>query len=53
MKKCSAKFDGNEQLAEKGCYHFAINPAVANQEVLISLRFFRPKYHEFFIPTRS
>ena len=45
-------FDGNEQLAEKSCYHFAIKPAVANQKVVISLRLFRPKYHGFFIPTR-
>jgi len=46
-------FDGNEQLAEKSCYHFAIKSAVANQKVVISLGLFCPKYHEFFIPTRS
>ena len=45
-------FDGNEQLAEKSCYHFAIKSAVANQKVVISLGLFCPKYHGFFIPTR-
>ena len=45
-------FDGNEQLAEKSCYHFAIKPDVANQKVVISLGLFCPKYHGFFIPTR-
>jgi len=45
-------FDGNEQLAEKSCYHFAIKPAVANQKVVISLGLFCHKYHGFFIPTR-
>ena len=45
-------FDGNEQLAEKSCYHFAIKPAVAIQKAVISLGVFRPEYHKFFIPTR-
>ena len=45
-------FDGNEQLAEKSCYHFAIKSAVANQKVVISLGLFFRKYHGFFIPTR-
>ncbi|MEE0717100.1 MAG: hypothetical protein U0M39_00160 [Oscillospiraceae bacterium] len=45
-------FDGNEQLAEKSCYHFAIKSAVANQKVVISLGFFSPEYHNFFIPTQ-
>ena len=45
-------FDGNKQLAEKSCYHFAIKSAVANQKVVISLGLFCHKYHGFFIPTR-
>ena len=34
-------FDGNEQLTEKSCYHFAIKSAVANQKVVISLGQYR------------
>ena len=50
--KPPVRFDGNEQLAEKGCYHFAVKPDVADQKAVISLGLFHPKYHEFFIPTQ-
>ena len=50
--KPPVRFDGNEQLAEKGCYHFAIKSAVATQKVVISLGLFCHEYHGFFIPTR-
>ena len=46
-------FDGNEQLAKVGCYHFAVNWGLEFQKDVISLRYFAPEYHNFLIPTRQ
>ena len=45
-------FDGNEQSAKVGCYHFAVNQGLEFWKDVISLGYFTPEYHNFLIPTR-